>query len=197
MAWTTPATVVADSTELTASLWNEQVRDNAQHLYDTMGLAHIVTQSFSASTNLNFNECFSDTFINYRIIARFSTASVSQEVKLRMRLGTTDDTSANYHHVRTANVAGTLAGLTSFSQTEGGIGNYSNGTVSGFQMELWGPKIAAPTVWRSFTTQNVGTSIAAYDYTGNHNVSTAYDGCTMFPAFGNFSGAISIYGYRY
>lgn len=29
MAWTTPATVLAGSTELTAALWNEQVRDNA------------------------------------------------------------------------------------------------------------------------------------------------------------------------
>ena len=33
MAWTTPQTVVADSTELTAALWNEQVRDNTLALY--------------------------------------------------------------------------------------------------------------------------------------------------------------------
>lgn len=33
MAWTTPATVVADTTELTADLWNEQVRDNTSFLY--------------------------------------------------------------------------------------------------------------------------------------------------------------------
>ena len=34
MTWTTPSTVVAGSTELTASLWNEQVRDNTNAIRD-------------------------------------------------------------------------------------------------------------------------------------------------------------------
>jgi len=40
MAWTTPQTVVADSTELTAALWNEQVRDNTDYLKTVSDQGH-------------------------------------------------------------------------------------------------------------------------------------------------------------
>ena len=48
MAWTTPQTVVADSTELTAALWNEQVRDNL----DVLGMI-LNTSSASVATIQN------------------------------------------------------------------------------------------------------------------------------------------------
>lgn len=54
MAWTTPATVVADSTELTAALWNEQVRDNTNALYESvrrLGYQTRTTNYTTASTN--------------------------------------------------------------------------------------------------------------------------------------------------
>jgi len=58
MAWTTPSTVVAGSTELTASLWNEQVRDNLNYLatppsvqvYRSSNLT-----SYTANTNIAWN----------------------------------------------------------------------------------------------------------------------------------------------
>ena len=52
MAWTTPATVVADSTELTASLWNQQVRDNTSFLYSpaSCALDHTGNQTISNGT---------------------------------------------------------------------------------------------------------------------------------------------------
>ena len=54
MAWTTPSTAVAGSTELTAALWNEQVRDNLNALYGPVRrIAHIertTTYTVSATT---------------------------------------------------------------------------------------------------------------------------------------------------
>jgi len=54
MAWTTPATVVADSTELTAALWNEQVRDNTSFLYTPPMVR--ATQT-NATTLIDLTEC--------------------------------------------------------------------------------------------------------------------------------------------
>jgi len=58
MAWTTPQTVVADSTELTAALWNEQVRDNTNFLYTppmcALGLTASQSIPHNAFTALSF-----------------------------------------------------------------------------------------------------------------------------------------------
>jgi len=52
MAWTTPQTVVADSTELTAALWNEQVRDNTNFLYTPPMVAVRLTSDVNPYTSL-------------------------------------------------------------------------------------------------------------------------------------------------
>ena len=160
------------------------------------GLAHIVTQDFSAATTINIDNCFSTDYNNYRVVIYFSTATAANELQLRMRLANTDNTTSNYSIVRTANVNGSLAGSQNDNATAAAWCNYTSGGSASAFMDMFAPFLAAPTLFRSFTTQNVGTTTAAYDYTGNHNVSTSYDGISFLAASGNVTGTVRIYGYK-
>jgi len=64
MTWTTPSTVVAGSTELTASLWNEQVRDNTSFLYTPPAVMVRRTSnltSYTSNTAISWSDSYFDT----------------------------------------------------------------------------------------------------------------------------------------
>lgn len=198
MAWTTPATVVADTTELTADLWNEQVRDNTDYLKaeaDAVGLVAITTTTITASSAaVSFNNVFTSAYRNYRIVFDMKTSGNNQAI-VRMRGSGVDASGAGtyvwsrYYWVATNNPVNNGGSnsdnkgifLDEATSNRGSVGFW----------DVYRPAIAEETVW---------VGLAAYSnlYEGGgivHDVSTAYDGFTFDPV-SNVTGRISVYGYR-
>lgn len=203
MAWTTPQTVVADSTELTAALWNEQVRDNSAYLKaeaDAVGLVHITTQTFVSTLSFSVNNCFSADFESYRLVYVSSRAGAAITT-FRLRAngvdasvsGTYLDSAIRFYGTSTidSNLYNTLT-----------YANLWNGTWQAGQqnatVDIFKPAVAAPTFY-----QAVGSSVYVSGSgvrglvisQGEHTVSTAFDGFSISNS-ANISGTVSVYGYR-
>jgi hypothetical protein len=183
--------LVADSGETTGLKWNNPGTVG--------GLVHINQTTFSASSAESFNNVFSATYRNYRIVINIDSASTTVNLIMRLRAGT-DASGTNYAR---AGVAQGSAASTVFSL------NAQNVT----SMTLYNNQIAtAPTliildVANPFDTKQtmVTSSISANDSAPSlfwygqsflHNLTNSYDGFSLIPSTGNITGQVNIYGVK-
>ena len=82
MTWTTPSTVVAGSTDLTASLWNEQVRDNLANL---RALANV--QATTLTSPLTLSSAVPDTYYDATgLTVTITPTSASSKIRVMVDL---------------------------------------------------------------------------------------------------------------
>jgi hypothetical protein len=157
----------------------------------TLGANGQVT--FSAVTSLSLNGCFTADFDNYVISLRYVLSSLDYEIMYYMRASGTDATGADYTSQRIfADGSSVSANRTS----TGRFGYVSATQRSGDTIYLYGPFLAQPTATRSINVAG-RSSAAIADLATTHSLSTSYDGITLYPAAGNFSGALTVMGVRY
>jgi len=151
--------------------------------------------SFSACTSLSLNGVFSADYDNYMVVGQHAVAS-SQSILARLRVGGTDDTTANsyvhqYWFANGTSVSG--ARLTATYWVPSARGNTQT---AGFVANIYGPYLAQPTAYRSVMADDY-SSAAVTDLGGTHNQSTSYDGITFYGNAGqSMSGRIAVYGMR-
>jgi hypothetical protein len=152
---------------------------------------------FSGSSSVSLNGCFSATYDNYRISFANMSNTASANIQLRFRVSGSDNTSSNYRYAGnqtgTDGSSGIAGAITTFIR----IGYHTTGQ----RNFITGVDIINP-----FLTINTGTWNSNFDgsgansyatmTTGMFNGDTSFDGFTVFPASGNFSGTIRVYGYR-
>lgn len=157
----------------------------------------ITSGSFSASSAINVNSCFSSTYMNYKLIVNFTSADANRDVKLRLRVSGTDASGSNYSFgsqgmrsdgVNTFNTSANNA--TSFDFARANSGNKVSSS-----FEFFRPFEASPTVIQGKYAGDDNTSPFFNDLGGLHTLSTSYDGFTIFPTAGNISGNYYVYGY--
>lgn len=166
------------------------------------GLQYITSQSFSAVSAVNVNNCFSSTYDNYFYIGHVACTSQAQ-IGLRLRVASTDNsTSGNYlwggayvRWVTSATVSGEQASTTGtyFPLTD------ADGNFSFFEGKLFSPFASRLTGFNVTQAYNQGGSLNdGYweNFSGSMTVTTSYTGLTIFPISGNITGTISIYGLR-
>lgn len=150
--------------------------------------------TFSACTALALNGVFTADYDNYLIVMR-GDASVAANVGFRFRLAGTNNQTASSYVFQELEATGTsIAG----GRITGDIGRFCafNATQeNGAIIQIYGPFLAQPTAWRGVTA-NDSSSARIDDYGGTHNQSTSYDGFTMIPSSGSFSGRVAVYGMR-
>lgn len=162
------------------------------------GMVLITSQSFSAASAVNINNCFTSTYENYRVVVKSQgTVAGTAYLHWRARLSGTDNSSANYDYAGT--VESIAAGPTkdySGGATQGVIGNVGN--ISGMAtFDVIAPAITDYTSTLSLMHAHGNTpAMYAGIYTTRMTVTTAYDGITLYPASGTFSGTVRVYGYR-
>lgn len=154
---------------------------------------------FSTSSAVNINNCFSSTYLNYIVQVNLTASSATDaDILWRMRVSGSDDSSSNYQEQRIYQRSTTVGGYAS-TQTYQLLGNTATSHASKtlYELNLADPYIAKPTVWSS-TSNSWNSSAENYQYrfTGCHNVSTSYDGITIYPSSGNITGKIRIFGYK-
>jgi len=159
------------------------------------GLVYITSQTFTSASAVNVNNCFTSSYRNYRILFEY-TGSANTAVRLRMRASGTDATGSDYFYQFLDASNTTLTAERFSSQAQGQISGISSTVVTFGSFDFYRPQIASPTGWyASGAYMASSSSLIRYDYAGGHNLSTSYDGFSIYPATGTFDGVVRVYAY--
>ena len=160
------------------------------------GLVKITDTSFSGSSGVSFNNCFSANYLNYRIVVETVLATGSQNIRFRMRLsGSDNQTSNSYASQRLTADGFNNVSSERFVDTYGVLSATTATATHLAVVDFTRPATANPTGFVSMGNDpQTGGRVSIY--AGTHNQSTAYDGITIYPASSTFTGSIKIYGYR-
>jgi hypothetical protein len=166
---------------------------DAKSPVSTTGLVLLSTSTFTAQASVSFNNVFSATYDNYKILYTQTAQSADNDVFLRLRASGTDNTTSNYV---TGNVK--VGSDVSF-----GLSSNNNVTDSKMIFVIAGTNSAFGTIDLSlpFAASNkrltaTGAGRLALFTGGNINIGTSCDGFTIFPFSGTITGTIKVYGYK-
>jgi hypothetical protein len=163
-----------------------------------VGLVHINTTTFTASTSVVFTNVFTTAYDNYRVEITY-TASATNELRLQMANGGTGDSAATGYSYGLNYISGTATAFDRGSNgTSSAVIAFANtvGGTYGISMDVYSPKLTAQTVANLTGTQYNNVSHVTTFGGFTRSATTAYDGMVLFPASGNITGTVRIYGYR-
>lgn len=150
--------------------------------------------SFSASTTVNINGCFTADYDNYLLVLDMTHAA-SNSITARLRVGGVDSSATSYHYeiLYGTGASATAAATASAAYIQGDFA----GTRRSAELKLYGPALAATTVWEyRGSTILTATTMGLFTQSGQHVVSTAYDGISLIAPASTITGSVRIYGYN-
>lgn len=151
--------------------------------------------SFTSASTVSVNGCFSSAYSNYRIVINAQWGASSDSLRIRMRVGGSDNSSAYYTHGIYTSHTGGPTRLYEANQSVGYIGWVANISYN-IMLEIHNPFAAEYTGWVG-QANGIGTSTATVGTLwGMHQTQTSFDGFTIFPPSGSITGSVRIYGYR-
>jgi hypothetical protein len=157
------------------------------------GLIHIETRTVSAVSAENFNNVFTSTFENYKVIIDLTVAvGASVSLDCRLRVGGSDNSTSNYvRQLLSASATTISATRVSSSNTFafGNIGTNKSITI----VDFFSPEKTSRTQTLSNNSLNGDTMVL---FNNGFNATTSFDGFTLFPASSTISGKVFIYGYK-
>jgi hypothetical protein len=167
------------------------------------GLVYITgtTVTSGSTTTVSFNNCFSSSYDNYRIVIdNFYTSTGNRGLNLRLRVGGVDATGTNYnnvfHGLTMAGAGSNFTGTNDYAST--GVYNSSNTIgLSSCTMDVLNPNKAERTYAQ---VQSIIYDAQWITRNGlwQHDLTTAYDGFTLLmSSTGNITQVrVRVYGYR-
>ena len=162
-------------------------------------LSLISATTFSASSAHNVNDVFSSTYDNYLIVLNLDSVSADDYLNLRVRVSGSDLTSGNYNWSFMANGSGGSAfdGGASGSATSYRISYMAAaGTGGSMIININNPYLSKQTNLNVSSVSNFSaTSTYQLKSGGSVGNTTSYTGFTIFPASGNITGKVAVYGY--
>jgi hypothetical protein len=160
------------------------------------GLVFIAGGTISDTTSVN--NCFSATYLNYKVVFSNLVSGDASAVRLRMRAGGSDDTNSLYSFIN--NGQDTTTGST----LNLGVGNNSaffklsdtNNFANGMSVSLdfFSPQAAKNTHYGPGIFWNSEIDYAGV-IAGVHKSTTSFDGFTIYPATSTLAGSYKVYGY--
>jgi len=161
------------------------------------GLVYVTSTTFSGSSAVQINNCFSSTYDEYRIVMRL-TSSVTTNGYLAMNFvdGTTPVTSSTYYNNQIYSAGATAPQANYYGSVSVGYVGWVSDLSTTITLDLVGPQLAQNKSWvgmcSSFAT---ATAINGSSY-GFHYAATQYEGVKFTPASGTITGTIYVMGYR-
>jgi hypothetical protein len=151
--------------------------------------------SFSASSSISVNGCFSSAYTNYKLIVNAKGGATSEAVRIRFRANGVDTSSAYYTHaVYTTHTAGPSRNYNA-GEAQGYIG-WSADISYNINVEVHNPFQSDYTSWTS-TSNGIGSGTATVGTLwGMQYTTTTFDGFNLSPTSGTLTGSVRIYGYR-
>ena len=160
---------------------------------ENQGLTLISTTTFSAVASQSINDVFSATYENYFLLTRITDMSVGDNVRIRMRVSGSDDSTSNYSRLG-LRITTTVDRTAQYATTSYPVGE--TGTKKGaFQTIIYGPFLAALTQFNGLITNGFQSPMENGFNMGAHNVATSYTGFTLLAESGTMTGNVSVYGY--
>jgi hypothetical protein len=157
------------------------------------GMTLLASASPSASTEVIFNNVFSSAYQNYRINFNL-VGSTNTGLTARLRNGGTDSTTT--HIWQYLEASGTS--IVGSRDSTGGSWNFGAVRTSGrtfATIEVSNPFAAAESSYTALLQDPV-SSASVQLRAGAHTTASSYDGIRIFPASGNVTGTIRIYGVK-
>lgn len=177
--------LTADSTAATGMKWAAAAG---------AGWSKITSSSFTTQSAVSINNCFSSTYLNYKILINF-TSSASNSLYARLRAGGADNTTSNYNWGWTYSAVSN-GGATAVVGQNNVSNFYLQDTVTGSVGHFHTLDLANPFA----SAYTIGTNQAIWggyyhNGGGNFNATTSFDGITIYPISGTITGTITVYGY--
>jgi hypothetical protein len=155
--------------------------------------------TFTGASSVSLNGCFNSTYDNYRIVYN-GIASAAATIQMRMRGAGTDNATAGsylYNAFYMEATAGYGVALNSGGNTLIQLCNTGVTQLTSINMDISQPFLATPTSGMQLASVlRVGLQYFGQWGTFAHQNTTSYDGFSLFPASGNLTGTIRIYGYN-
>lgn len=158
------------------------------------GMVLVANQSFTASSSVSINNCFTSTYKNYRLL--FSgNGSASSSLSWRLR-SSGSDIVGNFYYWQRFYIENTTSAGTYQGPYTADISNWGIDTgVTSVAADIFNPYVVERTHYTSLNHYNGAVSGARFGG-GVYYATTQADGITLYPSTGTFSGNIMIYGYR-
>ena len=157
--------------------------------------------SFTSASAISLNDVFSATYQNYKIVFTSTsvTSVVASNLRMRMRVGGSDNTSSNYKFGMTQFAGAYDDNQTSTSATSMMLHRYlrADGVYGNF--EVYNPFATNYTgVYSTSLNPNFGVTSGCFSYAST-TVTTSYTGFTLLIDNSSgelMTGTLSVYGYR-
>jgi len=166
------------------------------------GLVYITQATVTGSSSLSFNNCFSSTYLNYRVVGNITASASTNKFYYAYRLSGSDARTAQYNWVTNAiYMSGGSAGTSTIggqNATEAGIG-YKHSTAgygTGFVIDFYSPFSTGQHKSATHQATNSGASVDVTQGGSSYQLSTSYDGFTLISESGTMTISAKVYGYR-
>jgi hypothetical protein len=160
------------------------------------GLVFVTSGTFSASSAVNVDNCFTSTYENYRVIFEITaSATATGDTAVGMRVGGATNTTSNYSRaLRGLTTAGSGGDNSGSSNTSWSLSSTaSNEDNGGLIMDFIRPQLTTKTAVNAFWYEGVdGAFQMGVFFFG---ASTAFDGFTVTRSSGTMTGNYRVYGY--
>lgn len=161
-------------------------------VYNNLGLIHIETQNPSAVSGVSFTSKFSAVYEHYLLVWSL-IASTTNNIVIRVRSGSSDDSNTNYDRQRISAAAGVVSSAQSLNETNFTIaGGLSSSVYNSGYVNIYNPFLSIDTCFVAHA--QVGANIN--DNYGYHDVLSSFDGVSVLTSTGTMTGTISLFGYR-
>ena len=156
------------------------------------GLTLINTTSFSGVSSQSFNNVFTSTYENYKVLFSLDIATGTPNLTFRFRAAGSDITTAGYF-LFGDRTGGAVSNIASTSQTSMLLGVASTATNNGI-LEIFKPQLTATkAVQANYYYANNGEN---YDLFCGTNYTTSCDGFSLIVSSSTMTGTASVFGYN-
>jgi hypothetical protein len=157
-------------------------------------LVYVGGASFSGSSSQSLNNVFTSTYENYFITLNVTSKSATTPIQIRLRASAADNTTSNYQSIAT---------YTQINAGSTGDAKLANGTA--YQLSdvgdlmqtfnIMNPQTAQSTVLLGMQSVfKIASDFYSTRFSGYFNATTVFDGLTIYPTSGTFTGTIRVYG---
>ena len=165
---------------------------------NAIGLWLVNQSTVSNQTEIVFNNVFTSSFDQYRVVFRLTGASATQSIYYRNRVGGVE-AATNYETFSSgyrptnaaATVASSVVGTTFLFLAGSTTADFASGS-----FDIFSPQKPTITQMAGNLIGVDGTSSYSLALGGRHTTATAYDGFRIYASTGTFSGTCRVYGYR-
>lgn len=161
------------------------------------GLVKIVDNTFSASSAVNINNCFTSTYANYRIMVALTAASATDPTIPVYYRASGTDTTTGYQRYGYGNDGAALTVLATNDATIM-VSSTTNPKNTFLILDSFAPNLAQMTVGNFFSgwVTNAGQGPRMQHGSFTQTSTTQFDGFSLVPSSGTISGTVRVYGYR-